>query len=89
MPSCLVGNVNEPDLSNSRADSASSILVTRSSVKAQVRTIVPEPRVLLLHLKSRTAVRRELVTGAPQIMNVTTAQLGAVAGGLLRKQMTG
>jgi hypothetical protein len=44
---------------------------------------------LLLHLKSRTAVRRELVTGAPPIMNVTAAQPGAVVAGLLREQMTG
>jgi hypothetical protein len=40
-------------------------------------------------LKSRTAVHRELVTGVPQIVNVKAAQLGAVAGGLLRWQMTG
>ena len=49
--------------------------------------VVPHPRHQVL--KSRTAVRRELVTGAPQIMNVTTAQLGAVVADLLRKQMTG
>ena len=49
--------------------------------------VVPHPRHQVL--KSRTAVRRELVTGVPQIMNVTAAQLGAVVGALLRKQMTG
>jgi hypothetical protein len=32
-------------------------------------------------LKSRTAVRRALVTGAPQIMNVTAAQPGAAVAG--------
>jgi hypothetical protein len=30
-----------------------------------------------------------MVTGVPQIMNVTGAQLGAVVAGLLREQMTG
>jgi hypothetical protein len=38
-------------------------------------------------VKSRTAVRRALVTGAPQIMNVTAAQPGAAD--MLRKQVTG
>jgi len=39
--------------------------------------VVPIP--VVRSLKSRTAVRRELVTGVPQIMNVTAAQLGAAA----------
>jgi hypothetical protein len=39
--------------------------------------VVPHPRHQVL--KSRTAVRRELATGGPQIMNMTAAQLGAAA----------
>ena len=38
---------------------------------------MPHPRHQVL--KSRTAVRRELATGGPQVMNVTAAQLGAAA----------
>ena len=49
--------------------------------------VVPHPRHQVL--RSRTAVRRELVTGVPQIMNVTAAEPGAIAGDLLRQQMTG
>jgi hypothetical protein len=43
IPHCRSGCMTGPDGTDSQADSAGSIPVTRSTLKAQVRTIVPEP----------------------------------------------